>query len=153
MEKRSSEDTVFDCKMCGHCCKGAGGIVVSPADLERLSAFLQLSHEEIIDRYGEYSGKKLMIRRGDDDYCIFFKVGLGCTVHAGKPSICRAWPFFRGNLIDPESFEMAKDFCPGIQQDVRHEVFAKVGLTYLKREQLLAKDPLREANALIMDEV
>ncbi|MBO4312715.1 MAG: YkgJ family cysteine cluster protein [Desulfovibrio sp.] len=153
MGKRSPEDAFFECKMCGNCCKGSGGIIVSPSDLERLSAFLQLPHEEVIARYGEYSGKKLKIKTGDDGYCIFFMAGRGCTVHPGKPSICRAWPFFRGNLVDPDSLEMAKDFCPGIQKDARHEAFAQAGLDYLKREKLLAKDPSLEANALIMDEV
>lgn len=28
--------TVFDCQMCGQCCEGEGGIVLSPKDLKRL---------------------------------------------------------------------------------------------------------------------
>ena len=38
-----STETVFQCRMCGHCCEGRGGIVVSPADLTRLAAFLDLA--------------------------------------------------------------------------------------------------------------
>ena len=34
----SQETQAFSCKMCGHCCKGKGGIVVSPSDLKRLCA-------------------------------------------------------------------------------------------------------------------
>lgn len=30
-----STHTVFECRMCGHCCEGSGGIVVSPADVGR----------------------------------------------------------------------------------------------------------------------
>ena len=32
--------TVFDCQMCGQCCEGEGGIVLSPKDLKRLSLML-----------------------------------------------------------------------------------------------------------------
>ena len=63
----------------------------------------------------------------------------------------RAWPFFRGNLLDKESFAMAKDFCPGIKREATHEAFVREGLHYLRTESLLAHDPQREANALILD--
>lgn len=136
--------------MCGHCCEGRGGIVVSPADLARLSAFLRLEPEEVATRYGEQSGGKLKIRTGADGRCIFFKEGTGCGVHEGKPAICRAWPFFRGNIEDPASLALAKDFCPGIDSRASHAVFARQGLAYLREEGLLAHDPTCEANALIL---
>ena len=145
-----STETVFQCRMCGHCCEGRGGIVVSPADLTRLAAFLHLAPEEVIKRYGEHSGGKLKIRTGDDGRCIFFRDGQGCGVHEGKPAICRAWPFFRGNIEDPASLALAKDFCPGIAPEVRHAEFARQGLAYLREEGLLAHDPSCEANALIL---
>ena len=34
--------TVFDCQMCGQCCEGEGGIVLSPKDLKRLYEGLNL---------------------------------------------------------------------------------------------------------------
>ncbi len=67
-----STETVFQCRMCGHCCEGRGGIVVSPADLTRLSAFLRLAPEEVVTRYGEHSGGKLKFRTGADGGGIFF---------------------------------------------------------------------------------
>ena len=145
-----STETVFQCRMCAHCCEGRGGIVVSPADLTRLAAFLHLAPEEAVKRYGEHSGGKLKIRTGDDGRCIFFRDGQGCGVHEGKPAICRAWPFFRGNIEDPASLALAKDFCPGIAPEVRHAEFARRGLAYLREEGLLAHDPSCEANALIL---
>ena len=78
------------------------------------------------------------------------KKGQGCGVHEGKPAICRAWPFFRGNIEDPASLALAKDFCPGIAPEVRHAEFARQGLAYLREEGLLAHDPSCEANALIL---
>ena len=41
-----SQDTVFNCRMCGHCCEGRGGIVVSPTDLARLAAHMGLAPKQ-----------------------------------------------------------------------------------------------------------
>lgn len=143
-------NTAFDCRMCGHCCEGKGGIVVSPSDLQRLCDFLRMPADAVIAAYGEQAGDKLKIRCGEDGYCIFFRQGKGCIVHEGKPSICKAWPFFRGNIEDPESLALAKDFCPGINPDISHEDFAQEGMAYLEKERLLASDTRTEANALIL---
>ena len=146
----SHADSLFHCRQCGHCCEGRGGIVVSPADLARLAAFLELPEETVAERYGEVTGGKLKIRNGEDGRCIFFRVGTGCAVHAGKPAICRAWPFFRGNIEDPLSLAMAKEFCPGIDPQAAHGDFAHAGRAYLAEEGLLASDPACEANALVL---
>ena len=143
-------NTAFDCRMCGPCCEGKGGIVVSPSDLQRLCDFLRMPADAVIAAYGEQAGGKLKIRCGEDGYCIFFRQGKGCIVHEGKPSICKAWPFFRGNIEDPESLALAKDFCPGINPDISHEDFAREGMAYLEQERLLASDTRTEANALIL---
>ena len=95
-------------------------------------------------------GGKLQIRTATDGYCIFFKHGVGCSVHAGKPDICRAWPFFRGNLEDPESLFMAKEFCPGISKKITHASFARAGYAYLANAGLVAQNPICDANALIV---
>ena len=144
------EDTVFNCRMCGHCCEGSGGIVVSPTDLARLASHMGLAPQAVAEGYCYHAGSKLKIRSGADGYCIFFKQGKGCGVHEGKPDICRAWPFFRGNIKDPSSLAMAKEFCPGINPEAEHAVFARQGLQYLRENGLLASDRHCEANALIL---
>jgi Fe-S-cluster containining protein len=137
--------------MCGACCEGAGGIVVSPEDALRLSRFLDLSLEEFHDRYTEPSGTKRRLVSDGRGRCVLFRDGAGCGVHEAKPAVCKAWPFFRGNLMDPVSLSMAKDFCPGIDRDVPHDVFARAGRDVLAREGLAARDPATEANTLIPD--
>lgn len=139
---------IFECKKCGQCCEGKGGIVLSARDLARLAAFLGQSETFVRDEYAEFSNGKLKIKCSDDGFCIFFKIGTGCAVHPGKPDICRAWPFFRGNLIDPYSFEMARDFCPGIDREVSFAQFASAGISCLLRHGLLASGQDDEANAL-----
>lgn len=146
------DSAVFTCKMCGQCCRGEGGIVVSPKDLARITRALQLSAEEFIARYGEIRGGKLQIRTGEDGACIFFAEGKGCMVHEGKPDVCRAWPFFRGNIVDPDSFEMAREYCPGIDRACSHAQFAKEGRAYLAKHGLLAHNRDEEGRAVILDD-
>lgn len=152
LEAPVDDSTVFTCQMCGQCCRGQGGIVVSPRDLERITRSLDLEAGEFVRRYGEWRGGKLQIRTGTDGACIFFHEGQGCSVHAGKPDVCRAWPFFRGNILDAGSFAMAKEYCPGIHKGVSHADFARAGRNYLKRHQLLARDGQTEGWAVILDD-
>lgn len=143
------ENLVFSCVKCGSCCDGEGGIVVSPSDLLRLCTYLNLDNKDFIEHYGILHNNKLKIRTADDGYCIFFVKDKGCSVHSAKPNICKAWPYFRGNMIDAESFSMAKQFCSGISSTVSHEDFVAEGKKYLNKEGLVATDPNSEANALI----
>ncbi len=142
-------DPVFTCRMCGHCCYGEGGIIVSPKDLQRLCAFLAIDTTSFTQNYASMHNGKLKVRNGNDGKCIFFAEGVGCRVHEGRPDICRAWPFFRGNMLDAESLFLAKDFCPGIRATATHEEFVKEGLHYLQEHDLEAHDAKTEAHALL----
>ena len=144
---RETEDDIFACELCGHCCDGRGGIVVSKADLARLCEFLDLDVERFERSWGTRRGKKLFIRSGENG-CVFFCKDKGCSIHTAKPDICRAWPYFRGNLVDSESYVLAKDFCPGIPQRQAHEAFVRQGLSYLVRENLVGSCLPDEAAAL-----
>ncbi len=140
---------VFQCRMCGQCCEGYGGIVVSPKDLERLATHLCMDAQRCITRYCYTHNGKLKIRSNTEGYCVFFEKGKGCIVHEGKPAICRAWPFFRGNMLDAESLFMAKAYCPGIRDDIEHKEFQKEGTLYLKSHNLSASNVKEEAHALM----
>ncbi len=141
--------SVFDCNMCGQCCEGKGGIVVSPFDLKRICEHLAISTLQFTKLYACMENNKLKVRTGEDNFCIFFKHQAGCTIHKARPNICRAWPFFRGNMLDSESFYLAKDYCPGISASSTHEEFVTQGRIYLKENNLHASDVTCEAHALI----
>ncbi|MEF3698362.1 YkgJ family cysteine cluster protein [Desulfolutivibrio sp.] len=129
-----SEKSAFTCRLCGHCCQGEGGIVLAEADIVRLCAHLGLSREVFLAQAVQQVCGKYRIKSRSDGYCLYFREGAGCGVHPARPDICRAWPFFRGNLIDAISWEMAQDFCPGIAPDVPHAEFARQGLAYLREQ-------------------
>lgn len=138
----------FACQRCGHCCEGSGGIVVSNADLERLCVHFGINADGFADRYGQRRGGKLHVRSGADGCCVFFVRGHGCGVHEARPDICRAWPYFRGNLSDSGSFAMAKLFCPGIPERQSHEDFVREGLASLGEAGICGRGGADEATAL-----
>ena len=140
---------VFECRMCGQCCEGEGGIILGARDLARIAAGLRLSQEAFLEQYGILRNGKNQIRTGQDGKCIFFREGQGCIVHEHKPDVCRAWPFFRGNMVDAESLFLAKEYCPGIRGDATHEEFVAEGTRYLEEHELTASDPAAEGNALL----
>ena len=142
----------FSCERCGKCCEGRGGIVVGPRDLTRLTVHFGLPAEEVLSRYTEMMGGKPTLKVGDDGFCMFFKEGRGCTIHPARLSVCRAWPFFRGNLIDQVSFEMAREDCPGIRREASHAQFAHEGFRYLEDYKLRCHDIHTEGRAVIVDE-
>ncbi|WP_338667042.1 YkgJ family cysteine cluster protein [Pseudodesulfovibrio methanolicus] len=143
-------EVAFECRMCGHCCQGEGGIVMTAKDRERLAAFLNITEDELVARYAHVRGGKIQLNVGDDNYCVFFREG--CGVHPGRPDICRAWPYFRGNLIDETSWEMIQEYCPGVNPKAGHAEFVRQGRAYLREHDLLRYDPDSSPNALISDE-
>ncbi|MGX9366324.1 YkgJ family cysteine cluster protein [Desulfoplanes sp. PS50] len=142
----------FSCQMCGHCCQGTGGIVVSPDEQKRLCQFLNIDLTTFQEKYTDLVSSKRIIKSDATGYCVFFQKATGCSVHTAKPDVCRAWPFFRGNLLDPVSWELAQDYCPGISKNVTHEEFVRQGLVYLSSHGLAHTKDL-DANALKVDDI
>lgn len=140
---------VFECQKCGHCCEGRGGIVLEEGELERIAQFLEQAPQDVRNEYCVVSGGKWKLGIGKDGFCVFFRREQGCGIHEVKPNVCRAWPFFRGNLVDETSMRMAADFCPGIIEK-EYEKFQEFGLNYLNKNHLVSKDGI--ANALNLPE-
>ena len=141
-------DAAFACRMCGHCCEGVGGIVLTEKDQRRLPAHLSLSVAELLERHAELRGGKYQLLCGEDGYCVFYKQDCGCGIHPARPDVCRAWPFFRGNLVDESSWEMIQEYCPGVNPHVAHAEFVRQGSDYLTGEGLRCKCSGEAPNAL-----
>ncbi len=143
-------EAAFDCKRCGHCCQGEGGIVLTQHDRQRLAAHLGLGVEAMLREYAEQAGDKQRLRVGPDGFCVFFRQGTGCGVHPGRPDICRAWPYFRGNLVDETSWEMIQTDCPGVEKAAGHEAFVQEGVEYLRDNDLVHEPGPDTPHALIL---
>jgi hypothetical protein len=121
-------------------------------DIPRLCAHFGLTAEELLERYTERRAGKPVLKCGEDGFCLFFRTGVGCGIHPARPAVCRAWPYFRGNLVDEQSFAMAKQDCPGISSTCSHAEFAHEGFAYLNDYKLRADDIFTEGRALIVEE-
>jgi len=118
---------VFQCRQCGDCCAGRGGIYVKPDELAAMAALLDMPVAEFSRRFVEASdlGPRLTVA---DEVCVFLMVGGLCRVHPVKPYICRQWPFLPVLLVDPDELENAKTACPGINPESSHEDFMDAAL-------------------------
>jgi hypothetical protein len=134
--------------MCGVCCQGEGGIVVSSRDVQRLLDHLEMTLEVFEKRYIVRQGGKRRLSSGENGACIFYVEGRGCSVHPGRPDVCRAWPYFKGNLMDEQSFFMAREDCPGLGPDAEFDQFVKEGVEYLQQEGLWGNGEPDAPNAL-----
>jgi len=115
----------FECKQCGTCCFGEGGIRVQDHEIEKIAAFLGLSpHAFITSSCAEKHGK-IYIACKSDGFCFFYDPEVQCRIHPVKPKPCSSWPFYPALLKDKDNWEMAKDACPGINPNCSFEEFVR----------------------------
>lgn len=126
---------VFECKMCGKCCKGKGGIYLSESEILKISEYLNVGTDEFKSSYCENINGKLRLIQGKKGYCIFYHPRKQCLIHRVKPYICSLWPFFQANIKDEQSFYIAKLACPGIRSDCSHKDFVLAYYQSLKNEE------------------
>ena len=117
---------LFDCQMCGQCCKGFGGTYVSRADRDKIAAYIQSDPETFTREYCDPSGSRWVLTRGSDGCCIFFDTEKQCTIHPVKPYMCRAWPFIQTLIRAPENWNIMAGSCPGIKQNVPREAIVRI---------------------------
>jgi len=130
---RSNEsEPIFTCKMCGDCCRGYGGTVVSKDDAARIAEFLGIGPADFHARFCGRSGSKSILTQKSDGRCIFFD-NL-CTIHPVKPRMCRQWPFLPAVLIDVRNWRVMADVCPGMRTDVSDaEIIARAEAVLSRR--------------------
>ena len=117
----------FECRMCGKCCYGVGGIFLTGEDTDRLVRHFQTTQEDFLSRYCEIRHGRTYLRTGNDGFCVFSRNGKGCAVHPVKPARCALWPFFPANVKDRDTWRLAQDACPGINPECSFEEFARQG--------------------------
>lgn len=124
--KNLKGEDIFKCLECGACCKGFGGTYVSNNDINRISEFINCEPETFIDQYCVMSGSKYVLSQGKDENCIFFDKEKQCTIHPVKPYMCKAWPFLKTILSNPENWDAMAGSCPGMQKNVDHKILQKI---------------------------
>lgn len=112
----------FVCQRCNQCCTGLGGITLAEAEVPAAARLVALTPDQFMARYCEAKDGRWSIRCGDDGRCLLLGPQ-GCRIHAAKPAICRAWPFFPALLKDAGAFNEAKLICPGLDPAATHQDF------------------------------
>lgn len=112
----------FECEGCGECCSGPGEgyIWVTRPEIEIIAGFLKMSVEQFRRKYLRRVGlRTTIIEHQTTKDCIFLKAGAGgkqCMIYSVRPSQCRNWPFWPGNLASPGEWNKAAQKCPGINR-------------------------------------
>ena len=115
----------FECKKCGECCYGEGGILLQPEEIEKIADFLGLTVESFIALHCEERHGRPYIRSATSGYCTFFLQDQQCLIHPVKPGPCSLWPFYPALLKDRATWNHAKEACPGINPEASFEDFVK----------------------------
>jgi Fe-S-cluster containining protein len=113
----------FDCKMCGLCCFGEGGIFLQGDDVKKISQHLKVPPEAFVEQYCVDHNGRLYVGTDASGWCLFYVVDQGCAIHPVKPEPCRLWPFFSANVKDRDTWKAAQEACPGINPDCPFEDF------------------------------
>lgn len=89
-----SSDRSFKCQQCGTCCRWTGHVLLTGADITRLSAAAGLSEEAFIAHYTVLAAnrRQLSLADGPDGSCVLLK-GEHCTFYEARPAQCRDFPY------------------------------------------------------------
>jgi hypothetical protein len=105
----------FRCTQCGQCCTGsAGSVWVSQDDIQRLATFLDMPPGRFVRRYTRtVNGERVLVDNATSTDCVFLR-DRTCTVYEGRPTQCRAYPWWLQNIQDEQSWREAAAVCEGI---------------------------------------
>lgn len=104
---------LFECRVCGTCCRGEGGIYLQEKEIEAISAYVQLPRNQFLKTYCLEKNGRIYIHVQADGFCHFAQEGK-CLIHSVKPTPCRQWPFFQPMLTDQPNWEVARNSCPAL---------------------------------------
>ncbi len=121
---------VFSCQRCGFCCHGETTVSLDLDDQQRMIAELGLSREEVTKKYWRITDGIVQMKTVDG-HCIFYEDG--CRVHRGRPWRCGQWPFVPAIIEDYDNYQIIKDSCPGINQEVSYQDFCRCVSEYMKK--------------------
>ena len=116
----------FECMECGRCCSGPaeGYIWVTNTEIKLIAEFLKISTESLRKNFLKRVGlRNTIIENLITKDCIFLQKSNNktqCTIYPVRPGQCRTWPFWPGNLTNPEAWNRAAQKCPGINRGRLH---------------------------------
>jgi Fe-S-cluster containining protein len=135
-EKTVQLEEIFQCARCGYCCHGETTVSLDDDDQKRMIEELGLTREEVATQYWRITGNVVQMQIVDG-HCIFYKDGVGCTVHKGRPWRCGQWPLHPSMLDDENNYKTISESCPGINKELSYEEFRGKLHVLLEQERKL----------------
>ena len=117
---------IFDCQLCGQCCRGFGGTYVDETDIKKICEYIQADPATFVETYCDMSGSRPVLTLGQDGCCIFFDPEKQCTIHPVKPYMCRAWPFIKALINHPENWDIMANSCPGMKKGAAFKDISRI---------------------------
>jgi uncharacterized protein len=108
-------EDIFQCNMCGDCCKGFGGTYVTEEEIAAISNYLNIDSVSFINAYCQITRIGTVLSQKKDGYCVFWDKK--CSIHPVKPPMCKAWPFIEAVVTDVSNWHIMANACPGIRTD------------------------------------
>ena len=118
----------FECIGCGNCCSGPdeGYIWATRPEIELIADYLNVTPGQVRKKYIKRVGlRTTIIEQAGNNDCIFLRMVEGqkqCMIYPVRPSQCRSWPFWPGNLARPGDWNRAAQRCPGINRGRRYSL-------------------------------
>ena len=130
------------CTRSGTCCHGKT-VRLNPWELARLAKAKGLTPRAFRDRYCDLGGIQLRFDGAPGwkelPACSQYAPGLGCTVHTGRPLVCRLYPLGRQKQGEEQSYLYqgsefpCLDGCPGVLDLPHLSVAAYIAAQDVKR--------------------
>jgi len=124
------DDSVFDCQMCGDCCRGYGGTYVSESDIQAIARYIHEDPELFKSKYCQLSGSRYVLAQSDNGFCIFWDEL--CRIHPVKPRMCKNWPYLPAILEEIVNWRIMGDACPGIRTDLPDDIIRRAVALQIK---------------------
>jgi len=134
----------FECVQCGNCCSGPeqGYIWAGRPEIELMADFLQMSPQQLQQQHLKRVGlRTTIIEQLVTKDCVFLRTIAGlkkCMIYPVRPSQCRTWPFWPGNLASPADWNRAATRCPGIN---RGKLYAYHEIQAIRKSSKWWRDP------------
>jgi len=117
---------IFECRQCGQCCTGFGGTYITENDIQNICRYITADPSTFIQRYCDMSGSRPVLTTAEGGSCVFFDPKRQCTIHPVKPYMCRAWPFIKTLIANPENWDIMANSCPGMKKGVAHQDIRRI---------------------------
>lgn len=106
----------FECQTdCFRCCLKPGLVYFDRDDIKNAAQYLECTPAEFKSAYLKRDSGGWVLEVDDDQPCRFLTTK-GCGIHDAKPKQCRAYPFWKENLVNRNTWKLVGGFCPGIDR-------------------------------------